>query len=170
MGELSILVWNCDGLNIPHKRTSVLTLLKRRRIDIALFQETHLLKKDSTRMANRFYHTIASSSADSKSRRVAIVCKRNLNIKVLDTWSDNKGRMTIAKIEMYGRKIAIISAYAPNKFDKEFYSALTQEMLQLTEYSFIVGADMNAVWQVSERSSATDNKDQVRIDRCLAYL
>lgn len=77
---------------------------------------------------------------------MAIICKRNLNIKVLDTWSDNKGRMTIAKIEMYGRKIAIISAYAPNKFDKEFYSALTQEMLQLTEYSFIVGADMNAVW------------------------
>lgn len=91
---------------------------------------------------------------------MAIVCKHNLNIKVLDTWSDNKGRMTIVKIEMYGRKIAIISAYAPNKFDKEFYSALTQEMLQLTEYSFIVGADMNAVWQVSERSSVTANKDQ----------
>lgn len=91
MGELSILVWNCDGLNIPHKRTSVLTLLKRRRIDIALLQETHLLKKDSARMANRFYHTIAASSADSKSRGVAIVCKCNLKIKVLDTWAHNNG-------------------------------------------------------------------------------
>lgn len=81
-------------------------------------------------------------------------------MKVLDTWADNNGRMTIAKVEMFGRKIAIVSAYAPNKFDKEFYSVLTQEMLQLTEYSFIVGADMNAVWQASERSSAFANKDQ----------
>lgn len=111
-------------------------------------------------MANRFYHTIASSSADLKSRGVAIICKRNLEIKVLDIWADNNGRMKIAKVEIYGRKIAIISAYAPNKFDKEFYSTLTQEMLQLSEYSFIVGADMNAVWQTSERSSATANKDQ----------
>jgi len=83
MGDLSILVWNCDGLNIPH------TLLKRRRIDIALLQETHLLKKDSVSMANKFYHTIASSSTVSKSRGVAIVCRQNLKIKVLDTWADN---------------------------------------------------------------------------------
>lgn len=33
-------------------------------------------------------------------------------------------------------------------------------MLQLTEYSFIVGADMHTVWQASERSTATANKDQ----------
>ena len=68
--------------------------------------------------------------------------------------------MAIAKVEMYGRKIAITSAYAPNKFDKEFYSTLTQEMLQLTKYLFIVGADMNAVWKASERSTAIANKDQ----------
>jgi len=84
-------------------------------------------------MAKKFYRTIVSSSTDSKSRGVAIVCRRNLKIKVLDTWADNNGRMAIAKVEMYGRKIAITSAYAPNKFDKEFYSTLTQEMLQLTE-------------------------------------
>ena len=111
-------------------------------------------------MANRFYHTIASSSAESKSKGVANVCKRNLKIKVLDVWADDSGRIIIAKTEMYGRKIAIISAYAPNKFDREFYSMLTLEMLQLDEYSFIVGADMNAVWRASERSSATATKDQ----------
>lgn len=79
------------------------------------------------------HYSIFLSRLEEGSRGVAIICKRNLNIKVLDTWSDNKGRMTIAKIDLYGRKIAIISAYAPNKFDKEFYSTLTQEMLQLTE-------------------------------------
>lgn len=121
MGDLSVLVWNCDGLNIPHKRTSVLPFLHRWKIDLALLQETHLISKDSGHMANRFYHTIASSSAESKSKGVAIVCKRNLKIKVLDVWADTTGRMTIAKVELYGRKVAVISAYAPNIFDKTFF-------------------------------------------------
>lgn len=160
MGDLSVLVWNCDGLNTPHKRTSVLTFLHRRKIYLALLQETHLISKDSGRMANRFYHTIASSSAESKSKGVAIVCKRNLKIKVLGVWADTTGRMTIAKVELYGRKVTVISAYAPNKFDKTFFNTLTQKMLELPEYSLIVGADMNAVWHADNRSSLSASKDQ----------
>lgn len=75
MGDLSILVWNCNEFNTPHKSTSVLTLLCHCKIDMALLQETHLLRKDSARMANRLHHTIASSSVDSKNKGVAIVCK-----------------------------------------------------------------------------------------------
>ncbi len=160
MSDLSILVWNCDGLNTPHKRTSVLTFMHRRKIDLALLQETHLLSRDSSRMANRFYHTIASSSAESKSKGVAIVCKHNLKMKVLNVWADTAGRIAVAKVELYGRRIAIISAYAPNKFDKIFYDTLTQKMLELSEYSLIVGADMNAVWHTDDRSSLTASKDQ----------
>lgn len=107
MGELSILVWNCDGLNTPHKRTSVLGLMRRRKIDLAFLQETHLLRRDSSRMANRFYHTIASFSAESKSKGVAIVCRRSLKMKTLDVWADAAGRIVIAKVELYGRKVAI---------------------------------------------------------------
>lgn len=114
MGDLSILVWNCDGLNVPHERTSVLALMRRRKIELALLQES----QDSSHMANRLYHTIASSSADSKNKGV---CKRNLKIKVLDIWADTAGRITIAKVELYGRMLPLITAYAPNKFDKNFY-------------------------------------------------
>lgn len=99
MGDLSVLVWNCDGLNVPHKRTSVLTLMRRRKIDLAFLQETHLLSKDAGRMSNRLYHTIASSSADSKTKGVTVVCKRNLKIKVLDVWADTAGRIKIAKVK-----------------------------------------------------------------------
>lgn len=106
MGDLSILVWYCDGLNAPHKRASVLTMLHRRKINLAFLQETHLLSKDSGRIANKFYHTIASSSASSKTKGVAIVSRRNLNVKVLDMWADTAGRITIARVEVYGRKVA----------------------------------------------------------------
>ena len=68
--------------------------------------------------------------------------------------------MTIAKVELYGRKVAVISAYAPNKFDKTFFDTLTQKMLELPEYSIIVGADMHVVWHADDRSSLSASKDQ----------
>lgn len=161
MGELSILVWNCDGLNAPHKRKSVLTLLRQKKINLALLQETHLLNKDSGRIANKYYHTIASSTASTKTKGVSIVCRRNLKIKVLDLWTDDAGRIAIAKVELYDIKIALISIYAPNTFDNCFYDTLTQRMLDLTDYSFIIGADMNAVWDVNiDRSNSTASRDQ----------
>lgn len=65
MGELTFLVWNCGGLIAPHKRASTLSLLKSRKVDIALLQETHLLCANSGHLANKFYHTIPFSSATS---------------------------------------------------------------------------------------------------------
>lgn len=161
MGELNILVWNCGGLNAPHKRASTLGLFKKRNVDIALLQETHLLKADTVRLADKFYHTIAFSSADSKTKGVSIVARRNLRIKVLSSWADDMGRIVITGIEFNSRKIALVSAYAPNVFDSDFYNVITVKMLELTDYSFIVGADFNAVWDpVLDRSSASVSGEQ----------
>lgn len=46
-------------------------------MDLALLSEAHLLKADIRRLAS------------TKAMGVAIVAKRNLNIKVLDIWADN---------------------------------------------------------------------------------
>ena len=75
------------------KRASSLGLLKKRNVDIALLQETHLLQADTGCLANRFYHTIASSSASTKTKGIAIVVKQNLPLKVLSSWSDDTGRI-----------------------------------------------------------------------------
>lgn len=129
-------------------------------MDLALLSEAHLLKADIRRLADKFYHVIASSSASTKARGVAIVAKRNLNIKVLDIWADLAGWVTITKVECSKRKIALVSAYAPNLFDADFYNMLTTVMLELTDYVFIVGADFNAVWDPAvDRSGASETLD-----------
>lgn len=128
MGDLNILVWNCGGLNAPHKRASILTLLKRKNIDIALLPQTHQLKADVGRFANRFFRTIAFSSADTKSKGVAIVARRSLPVKITTSWADETGRIVIAQIEFRSRKIALISAYAPNDFSRDFYNLITKKM------------------------------------------
>lgn len=168
MGELSFLVWNCGGLNAPHKRASTLTLLKNKRVDIALLQETHLLKADAGCLANRFYYTVAFSAATTKTKGVAIVARRSLPLKVLSSWADDAGRIVITRAEFGSRKIAIISAYAPNVFDGAFYDTLTVKMLELTEYSFIVGVDFNAVWDPAvDRSNAASSGEQSQATNAL---
>lgn len=73
MPERNVLSWNAGGLSSPHKRMSTLGLLRRRRIDVALVQETHLLAADIRRLVDKHYHVIASSTSGTKTKGVAIV-------------------------------------------------------------------------------------------------
>ena len=45
-------------------------------------------------------------------------------------WADTAGRVPIGRVEVHGRKVALISADAPNTFDKDFYDTLTKKMLE----------------------------------------
>ena len=116
--KLNIISLNTRGLNNPVKRVAVLDFLRKQRINIAFLQETHLLKRDTNRMSNRFFRVVACSSASNKSKGVAIICQRNLRFKLLDTWADRKGRITVAKVHIENRNVAFVSIYAPNTFEK----------------------------------------------------
>lgn len=105
MTSVSFLSWNGRGFNIPHKRTSSLDFLRRLKIDIVLFQETHLLERDVSRFPNKFYHVIASSSnLKKKNRGVAIVAKRSLQFTILDTGKDSEGRVALIKTLINDKK------------------------------------------------------------------
>lgn len=67
----------------------------------------------------------------------------------------------VVRAEVSGRKIAFLSIYAPNFYDRHFYAMLTDKMLELSEYSFIAGADFNAVWNATvDGSGSSETNDQ----------
>lgn len=168
MTGLNFISINARGLNTPYKRTIILDFLHKRNVDFAMIQESHLLSKDVGRFANKFYHSIANSSAATKSRGVMLVCKRNLKFNLIGSWADKEGRITIAKIYFNGTNIALISAYAPNTFDPEFYQVLTQSILDSPDYKFILGADFNAVWNSDmDRTGTSETRDQYLASRAL---
>ena len=78
-----------------------------------------------------------------------VLCKRKLKFDMIDSWTDNAGRMAIAKIRMNGKNIAHISAYAPNAFDAAFYRLLTKALLDLTGFHLVLVDDFYAVWDRS---------------------
>ena len=68
MAELSILSVNIRGLNGPIKRAKFLDYLRRKNIDVALIQESHLRKRDVNCLQNKYYKIAASSSDDTKTK------------------------------------------------------------------------------------------------------
>lgn len=155
--KLNILTLNVRGLNNPVKRVAILDFLRKQRVNVAFLQETHLVKKDINRISNRYYRVIASSSAVNKSKGVAILCQRNLRFRLLDSWADNKGRVSVSKVQIEKRDIAFVSIYAPNIFEKTFYAQITKTLLELSDFKLIIGADFNAVIDCSlDRSSHSE--------------
>lgn len=84
MVNINILSLNVRGLHSPIKRTRVLDLMHRKKIDVAFLQETHLTATDTQRMQNRRYIPIISSSCKSKKQGVTILFKRNSNFIEID--------------------------------------------------------------------------------------
>lgn len=123
-----------------------------------MIQESHFLCKDAGRFANKFYHSIATSSAATKSKGVMVVCKCKLKFDMIGSWA---GRVAIAKIHLDGTNIALISAYAQNTFDTAFYDLLTKSLLDLAGFRLVLGADFNAVWDSNiDRTGGTESRDQ----------
>ena len=145
MTNITVLSLNVNGLNGPKKRTSILDLLHRKNIDIALLQESHLKVEDVPRCNNRFYRVAASASLSSKTKGVLILVRRSFQIDILDQGNCTSGRIAHITTILDGRKIAFISAYAPSEGDPNFFSYLSDYLLPLSEYEIVLGADMNAV-------------------------
>lgn len=57
------------------KRVAVLNFLRSQRAQIAMLQETHLVEGDIHHLANRLFKVIAHSSAQNKSKGVAVICR-----------------------------------------------------------------------------------------------
>ncbi len=66
MAEINIISCNINGLNGPHKPTSFLELLRRKKVDIALSQKAHLWKDDVHRCNNKYYEVVSFAVSDNK--------------------------------------------------------------------------------------------------------
>lgn len=58
-------------------------------------------------------------------------------------------------------KIAFFSVYAPNTYNADFYDYLNKTILELSDFSLVVGGDFNAVWShTCDRTGTNESRDQ----------
>uniref|UniRef100_A0A3Q3ETQ5 exodeoxyribonuclease III n=1 Tax=Kryptolebias marmoratus TaxID=37003 RepID=A0A3Q3ETQ5_KRYMA len=163
MTKLHVISWNVNGLNGQIKRAACLDFLRRHSVDIAFIQESHLRSIDTQRFANKFYYTAASASLSSKNRGSLIVLKRNLSLNILGKYGSEDGRVSYIKTIIAGHKFAFISIYAPSLYEPDFFSKLISVLTQIHDYSFIIGADMNACVNLTlDKSACLSTSTQIR--------
>uniref|UniRef100_A0A3B4XFD1 exodeoxyribonuclease III n=1 Tax=Seriola lalandi dorsalis TaxID=1841481 RepID=A0A3B4XFD1_SERLL len=141
MCSIHVISWNINGLNGQFKYTASLDLLHRQRVDVAFIQESHLRSIDINRFTNK--HHYVAASLDTKTRGSLVVLKCNLPITVMEKYGGDDGRVSYIKTVIAGRNFAFISVYAPSQYESEFFPNLTATLLQLQDFSLILGADMN---------------------------
>lgn len=61
---------------------SKMLLLRRKNVDVAFIQETHLRAEDVSRFQNKQYRVVALDCVSSNSRGTAILTKRSLALEV----------------------------------------------------------------------------------------
>lgn len=90
---------------------------------------------------------------------VLVVLSRASSLTILESHGD--GRFSYTKTILAGRNVAFTSIYAPNDFDPDFFTYLTDLLSRMQEFSLILGADMNATFNpVLDRSSCLSQHSQ----------
>uniref|UniRef100_A0A3P9DD09 exodeoxyribonuclease III n=1 Tax=Maylandia zebra TaxID=106582 RepID=A0A3P9DD09_9CICH len=143
MSNTKIITLNVKGINHVIKRRKIISLLKKDRVQIALLQETHLTDSEHLKLKRDWVGQIYYSSFNSKSRGVAILVHKNLPFTLHTIVRDTDGRFILITGLLYGELILLGSVYAPNTFDRSFYSNFLAKTSPVCRNHVIIGGDFN---------------------------
>uniref|UniRef100_A0A3P9BZE4 exodeoxyribonuclease III n=1 Tax=Maylandia zebra TaxID=106582 RepID=A0A3P9BZE4_9CICH len=143
MSNTKIITLNVKGINHVIKRRKIISLLKKDRVQIALLQETHLTDSEHLKLKRDWVGQIYYSSFTSKSRGVAILVHKNLPFTLHTIVRDTDGRFILITGLLYGELILLGSVYAPNTFDRSFYSNFLAKTSPVCPNHVIIGGDFN---------------------------
>lgn len=90
--DLKLITWNVQGMRTLHKRSKILRHLGKHKADIALLQETHLLKSDFEYLKMWWVGRVEFSSAVGRKAGVVTLIRKNLPYTILTVDKDIEGR------------------------------------------------------------------------------
>ncbi len=139
MGELVRLTsLNVKGANSAIKRRKILLYFKQKNPDMVFLQETHLEKKD-------WVGKVLYSAGSSGQRGVAILIRKNFNIKILKQQSDEEGRWIAMDAELFGIRCTFMNIYAPTADLPGFFVDISNAITQFGNSYIVLGGDFNNV-------------------------
>lgn len=144
MAEFSCVTFNANGLNIPSKRSRILKLFHRNKVDILLLQETHF-KKSYTPVTKHNYYTHWFNACSPAQRRkgVSIVFNKHVQFTKTDIIADPDGRFLFLKGNIGGRIFTFANVYAPNDKQIPFFKMIFTKLDPFVEGTLILGGDFN---------------------------
>ena len=92
----------------------MLTYLKRKNVDIAFIQESHLTDNEHLKLRRDWVGNVFYSSYSSKVRGVALLINKHLNFKLNSVEKDKNGRLLLVDWEINRNMISLVNTYGPN--------------------------------------------------------
>ena len=123
--EYKLLTWNVRGIATPTKRHRVYTYLRRRHIQIACIQETHLTKTELVKLNKRWRGQIFGTHYSAFARGVLIWVAPGIPFVKTKVTIDSEGRYVILTGELDGRPLNIAALYCPNANQRAFLGELS---------------------------------------------
>lgn len=94
------------------------------------------------------------SGFNCKARGTAILINKNTPFNPSEVVSDPNGRYVIVSGDLYDNQVVLVSVYAPNWDNPDFFTKLFSKLPDLNSYQLILGGDLNCVLNtVLDRSS-----------------
>lgn len=119
--QLKLISINTQGLNMPHKRSNLLTLKQKQKLDIVLIQETNFQPDQIPKLSSQTFPTVHHTTNNkAKSKGVSIFISTHLPLQITDIQVDIEGRFLLLKGKLHDKPIRIVNLYYPNKKQTSF--------------------------------------------------
>ena len=149
------MILNINGLNEGMKAEYFKDYLSKNNVQLCFIQETHF---DSIEKVNEIKalfndYNVCCTMGESKTRGVAILIRKSLNITIKNTSQDFESRIINLEIEIEKENYNLVNIYAPNteyeqiEFINYLYSFL------LSKKNVILAGDFNAVTHIKDRTN-----------------
>ena len=163
MDNISVLSYNCRGLNDTDKRTKLFLWINDQDYDIIFLQETFLTNQSEAHVKNSWKGISVFANSDSNhSRGVVVLLKENFEGKVINSFSSKDGRILLLNIEIKDTIVTVVSVYAPNivKDRVLFFTKLKKWIMEFAENTdnVIVAGDFNCSLNVDARADLGASK------------
>ena len=146
MSNLRIFSYNCRGLNDTIKRRDVFNLFQTKKADVLCLQETHFVKDIEKKIYSEWNGLGYFSHGKSNAKGVAVLFRKDLNIKINSIKTDDSGNFIILQIFFADTDIILVNIYAPNIDSPSFFKNIFDTIDSFDNNdSLIICGDYNLV-------------------------
>lgn len=172
--ESKIITLNVNGLHNPIKRGKIIAKMKREKLHVIFWQETHLSSLEHEKLKNLgFQNTYYSSHKSGRKRGVAILIPNAVNFELYSEMKDKDGRFVLVKGKLEEEEVTLFNVYAPPGSTKSFYKKLLDLAVLETRGVLIFGGDLNVQLQPKLDSSnhrQKKNSNAIMVQHMLTEL
>ena len=112
--EYRVITLNVNGLHYRTKRGKVIAKMKKEKLHVMFWQETHLNYMEHAKLKKiGFKNTFHSSYKKGKRRGVAILVSDRVNFQLVSKFCDSESRYVFVKGYLDQKEVTLVNVYIP---------------------------------------------------------